>query len=267
MSNGGADRPRPSRNEQREAAREKARVLREEQKKRERRNKWLIQGGVIVAVLAVAGLVAGLLLNSVRPDGPGPANMASNGIVLTGAEGVITAVETPGARRRRDADADRARRQRHRGEHRHLHRLPVPVLRPVRATNTESIRAMVEVGRRNARGAPHRHPDQQVGGHPVLAARRERRGLRGRQLARVVPRLPRRCMFENQPEEGTDGALERRDRRAREAGRRLVVLDDREVHRRRAVPRVGAGRHRTAPSPSRCRTPTSPRSPARRPCS
>src|SRR5687768_3141555 len=95
MSNGGADRPRPSRNEQREAAREKARVLREEQKKRERRNKWLIQGGIIVAVLAVAGLVAGLLLNNVRPDGPGPANMASNGIVLTGAEGVITPVETP----------------------------------------------------------------------------------------------------------------------------------------------------------------------------
>ena len=95
MSNGGADRPRPSRNEQREAAREKARVLREEQKKRERRNRWLIQGGIIVAVLAVAGLVAGLLLNNVRPAGPGPANMASDGIVLTGAEGAITPVETP----------------------------------------------------------------------------------------------------------------------------------------------------------------------------
>ncbi|MBM7829777.1 protein-disulfide isomerase [Agromyces cerinus] len=95
MSNGGSNQPRPTRNEQREAAREKARVLREEQKKRERRNKWLIQGGVIVAVVAIAALIGGLIFNNIKPDGPGPANMASDGILLTGVDGVITPTETP----------------------------------------------------------------------------------------------------------------------------------------------------------------------------
>jgi protein-disulfide isomerase len=95
MSNGGSNQPRPTRNEQREAAREKARELREGQKKRERRNKWLIQGGVIVAVVAIAALIGGLIFNSIKPDGPGPANMASDGILLTGVDGVITPTETP----------------------------------------------------------------------------------------------------------------------------------------------------------------------------
>ncbi|MFB6867998.1 DsbA family protein [Agromyces sp. NPDC056389] len=70
-------------------------MLREEQKKRERRNKWLIQGGVIVAVVAIAAIIGGLIFNSVKPAGPGPANMASDGILLTGVDGVITATETP----------------------------------------------------------------------------------------------------------------------------------------------------------------------------
>lgn len=94
MSNGGSSQPRPTRNDRREAAREKARVLRETQKKKDRRKKVLIQGGVIVAVIAVAGLVGALIFNNVKPAGPGPANMASDGIVLTGTDGAITAVET-----------------------------------------------------------------------------------------------------------------------------------------------------------------------------
>jgi protein-disulfide isomerase len=95
MSNGGSNQPRPTRNERRDAAREKARILREEQKKRERRNKVLIQGGVIVAVLAIAALVVSLIMQNTKPEGPGPENMASDGIVLTGVDGTITAVETP----------------------------------------------------------------------------------------------------------------------------------------------------------------------------
>jgi protein-disulfide isomerase len=103
MTNGGSNQPRATRNERREAAREKARVLREEQKKREKRNKLLIQGGVIVAVLVVAGLIGTLIFNNVKPDGPGPANMASDGILLVaGDDGGITAVETPAL----EADAD-----------------------------------------------------------------------------------------------------------------------------------------------------------------
>lgn len=96
MTYGGSNQPRPTRNERREAAREKARILREEQRKRERRNKFLIQGGIIVVVLAIAALIFTLILQNVRPAGPGPANMASDGIVLTaGDEGGIVAVETP----------------------------------------------------------------------------------------------------------------------------------------------------------------------------
>lgn len=95
MSNG-SNQPRPSKNERREAAREKARVLREEQKKRERRNKFLLQGGIIVAVVAIAALIGGLIFNSIKPAGPGPRNMASDGIVFTGADGQITPSETPG---------------------------------------------------------------------------------------------------------------------------------------------------------------------------
>ena len=204
MSNGGADRPRPSRNEQREAAREKARVLREEQKKRERRNKWLIQGGIIVAVLAVAGLVAGLLLNNVRPDGPGPANMASNGIVLTGAEGVITPVETPALA----ADAT-----------------PTPTVPDdsgtvanivtyidylcpfcgqFEQTNSESIRAMIEEGAATLEV------------HPIAILTNKSAGtqysLRAANAAAcVADNSPESfldfhdLMFQNQPEEGTEG--------------------------------------------------------------
>ncbi|MRX44151.1 DsbA family protein [Agromyces kandeliae] len=94
MSTGGSE-PRPTRNQRREAAREKARVLREEQRKRDRRNKFLIQGGVVLAIVAVAALIGGLIFNSVRPEGPGPQNMASDGILLVGGEGGIEAVETP----------------------------------------------------------------------------------------------------------------------------------------------------------------------------
>jgi len=204
MSNGGAEQPRPSRNEQREAAREKARVLREEQKKRERRNKWLIQGGIIVAVVAVAGLVAGLLLNNVRPDGPGPANMASNGIVLTGAEGVITPVETPALA----ADAT-----------------PTPTVPDdsgtvanivtyidylcpfcgqFEQTNSESIRAMIEEGAATLEV------------HPIAILTNKSAGtqysLRAANAAAcVADNSPESfldfhdLMFQNQPEEGTEG--------------------------------------------------------------
>ncbi|QAY73305.1 hypothetical protein ET445_08060 [Agromyces protaetiae] len=94
MSIGGSNQPRPTRNERRDAAREKARILREEQKKRDRRKKLLIQGGVVVAVIAVAALIVGIVIQNTQPAGPGPRNMASDGIVLSGVDGTITAAET-----------------------------------------------------------------------------------------------------------------------------------------------------------------------------
>jgi len=204
MSNGGADRPRPSRNEQREAAREKARVLREEQKKRERRNRWLIQGGIIVAVLAVAGLVAGLLLNNVRPAGPGPANMASNGIVLTGAEGVITPVETPAL------DADETPTPTVQDDSGTVANIVTyidylcPFCGEFEQTNSESIRAMIEEGAATLEV------------HPIAILTNKSAGtqysLRAANAAAcVADNSPESfldfhdLMFENQPEEGTEG--------------------------------------------------------------
>jgi len=74
---------RLSKNEKREAAREKARALREEQKKKDRRTRFIIQGSIILGLLAVVAIVAVVLVTSITPEGPGPKNMASDGIQLT----------------------------------------------------------------------------------------------------------------------------------------------------------------------------------------
>lgn len=74
---------RLSKNEKREAAREKARLLREEQKKKDRRTRFIIQGSIILGLLAVVAIVAVVLVTSITPEGPGPKNMASDGIQLT----------------------------------------------------------------------------------------------------------------------------------------------------------------------------------------
>ena len=71
-----------SKNAKREAAREKARVNREEQKKKERRNRFLLQGGIVVGALAIVAIVGLVIVNSVKPEGPGPLNMASDGIQI-----------------------------------------------------------------------------------------------------------------------------------------------------------------------------------------
>jgi len=80
MTNG--SEPRPTKNQRRDEAREKARQLRVEQKKRDRRNKVLLQGGIAVALVAVIAIVALIITQSVKPAGPGPKNMASDGIVI-----------------------------------------------------------------------------------------------------------------------------------------------------------------------------------------
>lgn len=74
---------RLTKNERREQARENARLQREEQRKKDKRNKILLQGGIILGVLGVAALVVVLIVTSIRPAGPGPNNMASGGIQFT----------------------------------------------------------------------------------------------------------------------------------------------------------------------------------------
>lgn len=92
MSDNWSASAHPSKNERRAEAREKARQLREEQQKKERRTRLLLQGGVALAAVAIIAVIALVLVNSVRPEGPGPRNMASDGIRIT--EGLV-AVPTP----------------------------------------------------------------------------------------------------------------------------------------------------------------------------
>jgi len=92
MTIGGPSDSRPSKNQRREVAREKAKQLREVQKKKDRRNKVFLQGGIAVAAVAIVVLVSLVIMNSIRPAGPGPANMASDGLLIS--EG-MAAVKTP----------------------------------------------------------------------------------------------------------------------------------------------------------------------------
>ncbi|WGD37011.1 thioredoxin domain-containing protein [Lysinibacter sp. HNR] len=73
---------RVTKNERREQAREQARVTREKQKKKEKRNRLFLQGGVAVVLLGIATAVTLLIVQAVQPPGPGPANMASYGLVV-----------------------------------------------------------------------------------------------------------------------------------------------------------------------------------------
>ena len=72
-----------TKNQRRDQAREQARLAREEEKKREKRNRLFLQGGVALGVLAVLAVVALIITQSMKPAGPGPENMASGGVVLT----------------------------------------------------------------------------------------------------------------------------------------------------------------------------------------
>ena len=83
MSNVTPGDGRLSKNERRDAAREKARLLREEQRKKERRTRFIVQGSVVLSLLVVVTIVALVLVNSAVPSGPGPKNMASDGIQLS----------------------------------------------------------------------------------------------------------------------------------------------------------------------------------------
>ncbi|MBC7443331.1 MAG: thioredoxin domain-containing protein [Ramlibacter sp.] len=91
MTIGGSGDGRPTKNQRRDAVRKKATQLRVEQKKKDLRNRVFVRGGIAVASVAILAMIALVLVNSIRPAGPGPANMASDGVLI--AEG-MTAVKT-----------------------------------------------------------------------------------------------------------------------------------------------------------------------------
>lgn len=97
MTNGASGDARLSKNQRRDAARDKARILREQQKKKDRRGRFALQGGLILGSLAVIAVVALIIVNSIRPPGPGPLNMLSDGITVgTNFEAVKTAALASG---------------------------------------------------------------------------------------------------------------------------------------------------------------------------
>jgi protein-disulfide isomerase len=86
---------RLSKDQRREQARELARLEREARLKAQARNRILIRVGVTLGIVALLGGIAGGIWLATRPVGPGPVNMASDGILFTGTDdGEVEAVRT-----------------------------------------------------------------------------------------------------------------------------------------------------------------------------
>lgn len=83
----------PSKGERRNLARDKARQLREEQKKKDRRNRFILQGSLIAVVLVLGAAVVLVITSTIKPPAPGPLNMLSDGIKIGAG---LDAVLTPG---------------------------------------------------------------------------------------------------------------------------------------------------------------------------
>jgi protein-disulfide isomerase len=83
---------KPTKNQKRQEAREKARAMREKQSKKSKRNKFVVQTSLALGVIGVIALVTVFIITSLRPPGPGPANMQSDGVKI--GEGLI-AERTP----------------------------------------------------------------------------------------------------------------------------------------------------------------------------
>jgi protein-disulfide isomerase len=92
MTTGGSDDSRLSKNQRREAAREKAKQLREEQRKKDIRNRVILISSLSVVVIAIVVGITLVITSTLKPAGPGPLNMASDGIQI-GQD--FTAVTTP----------------------------------------------------------------------------------------------------------------------------------------------------------------------------
>jgi protein-disulfide isomerase len=77
-----SDEKSKSRGHRRAVAREKAQLARQRQKRRARGLRWGLTGGIGVVVVAAVAVVVVLVVQSIQPAGPGPQNMASDGITI-----------------------------------------------------------------------------------------------------------------------------------------------------------------------------------------
>ncbi|MDO9063038.1 MAG: thioredoxin domain-containing protein [Microbacterium sp.] len=88
---------RVSKNERRDAAREKARQARADARRRQRRNRILLQVGIGIGILVVAALIVWVAFGSQRGPAAVPANLQGDAVVQT-ADGVQTSpARAPGS--------------------------------------------------------------------------------------------------------------------------------------------------------------------------
>lgn len=91
-----AQKEKIPRKQQREEARQKARALMEETKRKEKRTKLFIQGGIVLAIVAVIAIVVLVIANQKPPAAQAnPTNMISNGVVLTDNAQVVSTAAIP----------------------------------------------------------------------------------------------------------------------------------------------------------------------------
>ncbi|MCU1584038.1 MAG: hypothetical protein JWM49_594 [Microbacteriaceae bacterium] len=85
----------PGKKDRREAARELARIEREAEKRRQRRNRIFLQSGIGIGILAVIAIIAIFIVNgsAPKPAALGPKNMASDGVLISGPN--LDVVTTP----------------------------------------------------------------------------------------------------------------------------------------------------------------------------
>jgi protein-disulfide isomerase len=86
--------PRLTKDQRRAAAQEAARIQREKQKRKERRTRIFLIVGSTLAIIGVFAIVGVVLINANKPAGPGPANMASDGILFVGSDDGVEVVES-----------------------------------------------------------------------------------------------------------------------------------------------------------------------------
>ncbi|MET0577209.1 MAG: thioredoxin domain-containing protein, partial [Ilumatobacteraceae bacterium] len=88
---------RPTKNERRQHAREVARQRADAEKRRKRRNRWFLQGGIGVGIIAIAAIITIVVVNVNNANtvsATGPKNMATGAIQFTAQDGKVTPVTT-----------------------------------------------------------------------------------------------------------------------------------------------------------------------------
>ncbi len=204
MSNpGGA---RLTKNDKREAAREQARIQREEQRKKDRRNKWSPAGRPDPRFAGHHRLVTVLIINGTKPAGPGPLNMASDGIQI--GQGFV-AKSTPALKSGDEPCRTSATSRARSSTSRCTSTTSAPSARRSRLTNGDYLAGLVENGGATVEIHPISFLDNQSLGNKYSS----RAANAAACVANYSPNQYwdfNRALFENQPAEGTEGLSDER---------------------------------------------------------